>query len=294
MKLPRRVTINEVIVVFFILFVGMSYFLPETGSLENAKLLLSAIAIIFSILAGFAISSLWSRFTRMRELLSIESGELESLYKMSQFIGSRYAEIVREIIDKYLVKAFDYDLWAYQEHVNREFFSLFDSLKNISVTDDKQKQALGKIFNILDNLGNVRKEIFTLGSDRLKKHEWMSLIVLSGLLIATLFYVKEETLISMVFTILLSTGIVLIVAVIRELDDMEWDIETIGYEIYEQVFDLIGKPRYFPEEGFLKKRNMKTGNYYRVGLADNQGHTFGVKYIKDGKEIKQERINNEL
>lgn len=286
-----RLSINHITIISTIIFILATYFLPPIGKLSEISLLLSAISIIFGILVGFTLNNLWARLNRMRELIASECSQLENLYQLSKYFGEEYTKKLSDIMDYYLIKAFNYELWEYEEHINEDFFKIFDSIKDdLKPTTDRTKQAFGQILNIFEDLSTTRKEITALGNSRLKPYEWVVIMLLGSLLIINIFYIKETTAISYLFTTLLSIMVIMVLAVIRDLNDLEWNIEVIGYQPYEEIFDLIGKPRYFPSESLIRNRTLNKGPYYRMGVPLSETKR-DITWYKDGKEIKREVID---
>ena len=69
--------------------------------------------------------------------------------------------------------------------------------------------------------------------------------------------------------IILSTVIIFIFFIIEDYDNLRIGDYTYNISNSEQIFDLIEKPRYYPEE-ILKRVKLKRGVQYRIGLFNEK------------------------
>ena len=75
--------------------------------------------------------------------------------------------------------------------------------------------------------------------------------------------------------IALSTIIIFVFLIIEDYDDLRFDDYLVNISNSEQLFDLIGKERYYPQN-ILGRVKLQKGKSYRIGIYD--------------KAAKQERV----
>ena len=92
------------------------------------------------------------------------------------------------------------------------------------------------------------------------------------MLILLLFLNRGDPFTNLLF-VLLSTIIVFIFLIIEDYDDLKIGDYKANISNSEQIFDLIEKDRYYPEE-ILSRVELERGKKYRIGILDE----------KDGKE----------
>ena len=73
----------------------------------------------------------------------------------------------------------------------------------------------------------------------------VSHLFLGGLLLASLFYVKDTSLVSILFTGAITSAILILFIVLRDLNNLNFGESAVSIEPYERVLDAIGKPRYY-------------------------------------------------
>jgi hypothetical protein len=60
-----------------------------------------------------------------------------------------------------------------------------------------------------------------------------------------LFYVKDTSFISFIFTGAITSAILILFVVLRDLNNLNFGESAVSIEPYERVLDTIGKPRYY-------------------------------------------------
>ena len=83
------------------------------------------------------------------------------------------------------------------------------------------------------------------GKDKLSWGEWLITFFLGGLLLALLFYTKDTSLVSTLFTGAITSAILILFIVLRDLNNLNFGESAVSIEPYERVLDAIGKSRYY-------------------------------------------------
>jgi len=87
------------------------------------------------------------------------------------------------------------------------------------------------------------------GKDKLSWGEWLVSLLLGVLLLASLFYIKDGSLVSIIFTGAITSAILILFLVLRDLNNLNFGEQAVSIEPYERVLDAIGKPRYYKKKG---------------------------------------------
>ena len=254
----------------FLVFIILVLLLPGKGPSDDVKLILTVSTFLFAILAGFFIARSSSRFNHIRQTVGTEDALFLALYKTSQVYGKKFQNKIRELIDKYYVVAYDVELAsqsAYKENMPY-FLKIWDLVTKL------KGAASSKIIDILKDLEINRNLATTISKEKIAKGQWAVLIVLSLIIIFSLFYLNTNEFYSMIVTILLSTVLIIVLLILRDLQNLKFGGEALLSESGQEVFEVMGKLRYYNisymDQGWYKVP--KSIKKYRLGY-----HKLGEK-----------------
>ncbi len=204
--------------------------------------------LLFGILAGFFISFLLNRFAAIRSLLTRESTMLMEVYKLSQAFGQEFADQTADKIDRYLIVRFDQDNYFNFTTRGRDaLFSIFEELQAVNVGLSQNLTTMHRQFvTSLREAISLRRETIVTGTITVSRLQWSSLLMLAIILVATLFAMKSDTVVSSILTGMLSFAILLILYMVKSMSDLEFGGDFLKFETIERVFEFIGKQRYYP------------------------------------------------
>jgi len=268
-------------IIFLILFSLLVFYIPVISyPLENVKIILTVSTFLFAILAGFFISRLSSRYSLLREGYSYEDAELLTFYKLSEFLGEGFIKKITEILDKYYITVFDFIATgdSYKK-TNLYFFLLYNEIRKIRI-NIKNEVILSKMLDCLRSLERYRNKTSELIKDKLTWGQWFILFFLSLIIISCIFYLRENFIYSNVTTVLLSTSIVLVLLIMRDIQNLNISKDPIGVETAAEAFDYMNKLRYYHMR-HLKSGYIKVPKYikkYRLGLH-KPGEKYKIKII---------------
>jgi uncharacterized protein YneF (UPF0154 family) len=222
-----------------------SILFPGIGSNVVIETLLVFIGILFGIIVGFFISDLYSRFQTIKENAAIDASGLATFYMYAKLLkgNKKWLEKQRGLIHKYVTKFMPVP-WNEYTVTEPEFTEIVDSLKEIKYETDKDNETYSNILAVISGVSDAREKLVMSGEDQLTKGEWIVVLLLGGLLLFSLFYVKSLEMVSVIFTALLSSSILILMLVIRDLDELKFGETAVSIEPYQRVLDTIGKPRY--------------------------------------------------
>ena len=104
------------------------------------------------------------------------------------------------------------------------------------------------MLSVLDGLNTIRQEFAVAVRDKLSKDQWMILSLLTVSIIIVLFLTKSDFFLLNLLSSLFIVSTLTIIYVIRQYDLLRNQAEFWNWELFQKLFDLIGKPRYYPKE----------------------------------------------
>ncbi|MCK5624460.1 hypothetical protein KAI04_01305 [Candidatus Pacearchaeota archaeon] len=242
-----KIKIKHLIVfVIFISFLA-AYLFPGVGDNETIQTSITFLGILFGIIVGFFIADLYARFQGIRSNAAIDSSCLSTFYFMATILGQKnkkWLTNVEESINKYIKKFMPLP-WEKYSETEKEFSVLGDSLKELKYTTDKENETYSNILAVYSQHSDAREKLVMYGRDKLSWGEWLVTLFLGLLLLGSLFYVKDTSFISTIFTGALTSAILILFIIIRDLNNLNFGENAISIGPYERVLDAIGKPRYF-------------------------------------------------
>jgi ABC-type multidrug transport system fused ATPase/permease subunit len=237
----------------FIVFFLISLFLPGNGDSNLIEIILGAATFLFGIILAFSTANRHARFSAIRQGLREQDALLLSIYELSKVFDKKISEEIRSRIDALLMVQVDYKLVDFDKCV-KKIEELYYYIEKIKVKNSNQERSLGFMFENAENLLKIEKEVSYHVKDRIMPYEWISLLVLSGVILFSLFYLMESNTISVIVIPLLSTTLILLLLVLEELDSLRWQEQNWIWDPLSNLFIELDLIPYFPEALFLQKR----------------------------------------
>ena len=246
--------IKHITLLTLILSLVFAIVIPPFGAEKSAEMMLAVLGILFGIVVGFFINDLWTRFEHIRENVSTEVSGLTTYFSFVKILASTskkhmpFLKETKELISKYLIKFFHVE-WHEYKKTDKEFDDIIDSLKDIPpLTTSKQSKTYNNMLPVLFKISTAREKLTMFGSDKLSKAEWGVVISLALTLLFALFSLKTKEITSIIFTWLLTFSIVMLLFVMRDLNNLKFGEDIISFEPYESIFDEMGEKRYYLKE----------------------------------------------
>ena len=237
--------------------------------------LLTSTTVLFAILIGFFIAATFTNYFQLQSLLSGETGRLIAIYSLAKSINKTAAEEIGNDIDKYLINTFDYELIDYAQKTWKEFNNIIEAINKIEVRGEKDAILFDNINQAVLDLFKIRQEIILAARKIISPTHWFILTSLASITIFLLYSIRENTLVSSVLTILLSTITFLILFILNDIDNDCFAEKEIGFDVFEQVFPNIGKLKYYPAISIEKRRVAPPKDKsYRLGVYENWPNSF--------------------
>jgi len=124
-----------------------------------------------------------------------------------------------------------------------------------------------------------RNEVAVICREKLSLGQWTTMLTLAAIVLFSIFYLRGNVLFSDAMVVMLATVLALILHIMRDLQNFLLGGTSMVEESSEQVFEVIGKLRYYPKS-FLDQhsttfpRDIKS---FRVGHHD----VYGDKDVKE-------------
>ncbi len=264
----------------FVIFVLAVLYIPGVGPSQEVENILTISTFLFAILAGFFISRLGKRYDQMRLAIGEEDALFLSFYKNCQIYGKQFSDKIKELIDKYYIICYDFVVGKAYKPGSKYFLQMWDEVINIrKYRRDVSYQVL---LQDLEGLERVRNLSSALHEEKLSVGQWAILVFLSGIILFSIFYLKTGALYSQIITVLLSTVLVLVLLITRDLQNYMFGGKSLLEESGEEVFEFIGKKRYYNHYMLRKGINKVPKNIkeYRLGLHKPGDEKFDIKNVR--------------
>lgn len=250
-----------------IIFILLLFVVPFNFLNVDIANLLTATTVLFGILAGFFIAATLTNYFRLQSLIATETAKLISLRNFCIALEPELKKEMDEALDKYIISAFDFELINYIDQTWKEF-------NNIIKISDKIKRRDSDLFatmmEIKGELVETRQELILTSRQIIGLSGWITLIVLAAANISLLYSIRSASVVSSVFTVVISSAICLVLFLLYEIDNNIFAEEKLAFVIYQRVFKEIGKSPYYPEVSIKTGRvKLIKGETYRIGRYKN-------------------------
>lgn len=271
-----------------ILFVLLLFLIPKNlFDVEFGRIILTCSTFLFGLLAGFFIVVTTTDYNAIKNVLAAETAGWIALYRNIFIYDKETAGKVSDLVDEYIIKSFNYEIIDYAKCTEKEFDKIENLVRGIEIKDGKIN-LFQNIQQTMERIIISRQQLVILGQNALSKFQWIVLFALSFLVVASLFGLRNGEIFFEFITVLISSSIVLILLLIRELDLYVWNEKNFGYYIFENVLRSVGKLPYYPLESIKKGRIQPREEKYRIGTL--------IDYPKSQErkiEINESRIKEE-
>jgi len=256
-----RLTFIGKSVIALVIFILILYIFPKNLVIPNASDMFTAAALLFGIIAGFFIAATLTNYFRFQSLVSVETGKLVSLYNTGILLNPTLKTKLLAAIDKYLIRAFDYELHEYIENTEKDFQNVIDVTKKVKKRDS---DLFVHFLEIKGNIRETRQEIMLTSRKILGVGHWIVLIILAIVVIFLIYIMRAPGTASSIFTVLIATITCLVLFLLYDIDSNYFAEKKIGFDVYERSFLELGLLPYYPFES-IKKGRIKPKGKCRIG-----------------------------
>ena len=258
--------------IFFIslvLFIALLFVLPHSFiPSELGNTILTITTFLFGIMGGFYIVVTTTDYNSVKSILASETAGWISLHQNVSIYDKQLANKLSQLIDAYIRRAFDYEIIDYTKGTYVEFEALKKMVQDIPLNKEIF-YVYEKIRDKMDEIITSRQQLTVLGTKTLSTFQWFVLLILSTLIVFSLYGLRSGELFFDIVTVAISSSVVLILFLIRDLDLYVWNEKTFGYDIFEDVLKSVGQLPYYPVESLEAGRVRPTEKEYRIGTRPN-------------------------
>lgn len=268
----KKIKTKYLAILVMIVSFSFVFFIPVSDEVNpTIDSILGMTGLLFGILVGFFITDLWSRFQRIRENVAVEVSGLQTYYLFVKILDSfpahkEWVNKQQELIDKYVCEFFEVE-WDNYGKIDPYFNAIIKSLADVKELETiKEDETYANLLPLLNGVTTAREKLFMDGKDRLSKMEWLVVLALAATLVFCVFLVRVPMLSSLLLSGTLISAVVMLLLILRDLDNLNFGEESVSFEPYETIFDVIDKPR------FYLKRDIESGRAvppkdikYRIG-----------------------------
>ncbi len=246
-----KIKIKQLIFIVLIISFLAAYFIPpigdDTGPVNGNTI--AFIGILFGIIVGFFMADLYARYQGIRDNAGTDSSCLSTFYFFATILAKetknkKWLERVEDRINKYIRKFMPLP-WEEYAKTEKEFADLGKSLEELKYEGNKANETYSNLLNVYNQHSEARENLVMFGKDKLSWGEWLVTILLGGILLASLFYIKGPEMVSIVFTGAITAAILILFIVLRDLNNLNFGENAVSIGPYERVLVAIGKPKYF-------------------------------------------------
>lgn len=234
-------------IISFFVFILIGLFFKGSGYNDQLSTLLSVASFLFGIFVAFSIANNHSRLSKINETLKGDSAIILSIYEMLTVFGKETQEEVQKLLDKYLIDQIDYYLEDFR-YSQQSFTNLYRYLINLEPRNKRQETVYDAIVNLLNNSMANRKHVETLVKQKMFTFEWISILMLLGLIIFLVFNINSGSAYSVLLSALLASASIILVFVLRDLDSLRWKEQSAIWEPLNSLFISLNLLPYYPKE----------------------------------------------
>jgi len=261
--MKKRLDIHEGMILSVAVFLALAVFVPGGGLSDFFLTLLSIATFLFGIFVGFTIADRHTRLRAIRRELRENDSRVLDIYRLSSLFGKKVHDVTRKNIDEWITATIDYRLTEFYLAVPK-LGKLYDYVLTLKPKTSKQQVAFSQMIDVLENIGLSVKRVRYRVTDKVSRFEWYTILILGGIILFCLFAMNANTYASIIVVVLLSTSLVTIILVLRDLDSLLWKEQKWIWEPLCDLFHELKLLPYIPDEViYLERASFPKGMKYR-------------------------------
>lgn len=260
----------------------LDLFLPISGPSGDINIILTISTFLFAILIGFFIARLASRYDNIRSWIAQEDALMFSLYRTTNLIDKRLAKQLANVMESYYIVAYDFSL-ANDQNAYKATAIPFQQMWELVRKVDRKKDG-SSFQTLVDHLTNIeqnRNQASVVSQETMRASSWVLLLVLTAIILVSVFYVRTDAFYSHFVTVGLSTALLMLLLILRDLQNMMLGGQDLLDESGQEVLEAIGKRRYY-HISFLNgmTRIPDSVREYRVGYHKPGAQKHDIRLVK--------------
>lgn len=262
----HKISIYLELALTYSIFLAIAYFYQGPGLQGNIDKVLSIATFLFAVNLGFSIANRKSRLDSIRSLLRKNDALILTVYEASKVYGKEITDKTRTLIDNMLIKQIDCNLVDFDK-TTPELIELFQHSQGFKIThtDEEPKKTM------VDSCRQLlldQKEIIYWVKDKMMLFEWISLVIFGAIMIICVYALSDRTILSITVLPLAATAIVLLIYVLRDINNLGWQEENWIWNPLIDLFQELDLPPYLLavlfRNGRLDKKKLNLPKEYRL------------------------------
>jgi len=240
-----RIHTNVLIFLAVVASCAAAYFFPGVENNEILHNSITFLGILFGIIVGFFISDLFSRYQGLRENSAHDASALSTMYWLAMSLSDsklnrKVKEDMKEAILSYVHTYMPLPWDSYAE-TERDYEAIGEVLRAMEYKTDKDGRIFIAMLNNYTAHSDVREKLMIYGRDKLSLGEWVIALLLGVTLLISLYYIKDTSVVSIGFTAAISSAILCLFIVLKDLDDLNYGQINVSNRAYERVLSALGE-----------------------------------------------------
>lgn len=281
----KRGNIYLYLILLFVIFLFISIYIPGKGiSNDFINTVLAIASFIFGVIIAFSISNRHSRLSNIRSSLRKQDALFLELFFLSKSFGKEIQEKIKMLIDRVLISQIDFKLIDFNKESPIRIKNLCLFIEKLKVKNKNQEETKDKMLDCNEELLEIQKEVEYEVRNQMMLYEWISTLILGIIIIFCLFYINNNSLISIIVIPFLSTALVLLILVLEQLDSLKFQEQNWIWEPLSQLFLELDLLPYFPDAIFkqnrIKMKSLKKFGKLRIAHYPNPYPNMAGKKIE--------------
>lgn len=231
--------------------------------------ILTVTSLFFAILIGFFIAAATSNYISLQSLIAEEDAGLITVYNYCHVIVPEKDSVTVDVLDKYAIAALSFELTEYVGKTQKEFDAVSKMVEETNFKDTRGGQLIQTLFEKKNSLYQTRQNIALVAQRIVTKSHWFVLCSLAILIDILLLAIRDGSFFSYLITGILLIITYLVLVLLNDVDSNRFLEQAQAYDNSQQIFGVIGKPRYYVEDIIKSGRVSEPKGSYRTGYYNS-------------------------
>lgn len=212
-------------------------------SIDNPNIYITISTFLFAIFVSYFIKRQGSRYDKIRQQVAINDGHFSTIFRLFSNFSQPAWKKAGKIIKQHFSNIIGHKDWVY--NIRHKTTTLTD-LNNLIAKETGNKnlntlqaQSLRQIQSSLANLQITRKTIWTLYKEKLTIGQWFLIFFLTGLLLFTISFIKNNNFIIYIAKVFFGFIVILVIALLYKLNSFRLFKDYYGKQSSLDVINII-------------------------------------------------------
>lgn len=234
---------------YLVVIVAISFIISlntfKLFSIDDMGIFLTVIGLIYGLMAAFAISNSWEKFSKIRDAISDETGSLKAIYIYSKYLSNKSSsDKIKETILNYctVVPKIEWKDYFNTQETHQLFEDLIDTVASIEFGNEKDGELFSEMTDELRETVASRSTQLIVSQTKMPASQWILNIFLSLIMIIGLAFLSlNNYLLSIFVTASMVSSVIFILFVVYEMDSLKIADKEVFVDPYIEVVKLINK-----------------------------------------------------